>query len=127
VELLQIEAERVLALEQESLAQHVRRDERIAVPVAADPASHAQERGKLHIAPGRVHGGELVLQGGVEARQLLEEGVVVIGQAVHHLVDDLEPVAAQDAGLPQGEDRPAQGFLAHGLLVGGQLLPVALG
>ena len=35
-------------------AQGFRRDEGIAIAVAADPASHAEEGGQLGIAPGRV-------------------------------------------------------------------------
>ena len=80
-------------------------DEGVAVAVAADPAAHAQEGRQLGAVPGRVAVGELVLEGGVEARQLAQEGVVVIREAVRHLVDHLEPGAAQDAGLPEGQDR----------------------
>jgi hypothetical protein len=74
----QIKAERMTALEQQSLAQGVRSDEGIAIPIAADPASHAQERWQLQICPGRIHVGELILQGSVEARQFSKERVIVI-------------------------------------------------
>ena len=57
----------------------VLRDEGIAVAVAADPAAHAQERGQLGTGPGRVGRGEQVLEPRIEARQLAQEGVVVIG------------------------------------------------
>ena len=82
------------------LAQHLRRDEGIAVAVAADPASHAQERGQLEAVPGGIGRGELVFERRVEARQLAQEGVVVVGEAVRYLVEDLEPGPAQDVGLP---------------------------
>ena len=124
MELVQIEAERMLALQQQGLTQCIRRHEGIAVAIAADPAPHAQEGRNLHIAPGGIHGRELVLQGGVNVRQFLEEGIVVIGQAVRDLVDHFQPVPAQNARLPEREDGAAQGFLTRRLLLRCQALTV---
>jgi hypothetical protein len=54
VELFEMVAQRPLALQGERLARDVGRDEGIAVPVAADPAAHAQERRHGNVPPGRV-------------------------------------------------------------------------
>ena len=75
----------------------------------------------------RVRRRQLVLQRRIEARDLLEKRVVVIRQAVHHLVDDLETVATQNAGLPQRQDRAPEFLLAVVHLRGGEVLSVALG
>ena len=48
-------------------------------------------------------GVEPVLDRAVEARQLAEERIVVIGEAVRDLVDHLEPRLAQHVGAPQDE------------------------
>jgi hypothetical protein len=127
VQLVEVVREGPLALELQGLREHVGGHEGVAVAVAADPAAHAQEGRQLGAVPGGVAGGELVLEGGVEARQLGQEGVVVIREAVHDLVDHLEAGAAQDAGLPEGQDGAAQAFLVDALLLGRQADAVALG
>src|SRR5215211_7609594 len=121
MEFLQIEAERVLALQQQSLSQRVGRHEGVAIAVAADPAPHAQEGGNFHRSPGGIHGCELIFQGGINPRQLLEEGVVVIGEAVHDLVNHLEPVTPQDARLPESENGAAKSLLAGYFLLWGEM------
>ena len=77
MQLLEIEAQRAGALPARGLTQHVGRDERVAVAIAADPAAHAQEGRNLWIVPGRVKRRERVLEGRVEARQFPQEGLVV--------------------------------------------------
>ena len=88
-------------------AQYGLGDERVAVAVAADPAAHAQKRRQ---AVGQRHASlrQLGFEIGIEPRQLDEEGVVVIGEPVSDLVDHPQPGAAQEIGLPQGQDRAAQ-------------------
>ena len=53
----------------------------------------------------RVERVERVLDRAIEPRQLAEERVVVIGEAVGDLVDDLEPRLAQHVGAPEDEHR----------------------
>ena len=88
--------------------RHVGRDEGIAVAVAADPAPHAQEGRHVEVAPGRVDAAQAILEVGVEDRQRVQEGVVVVGETVGDLVDDPQTRAAHQAGLPQGEHGAAQ-------------------
>ncbi len=108
MQLVEIETQRALALHGERLTRHVGRDEGIAVAVAADPAAHAQEGRHIEVAPCRIAGAQPILEIGVKLRQRVQEGVVVIGQAIGDLVDDPEALAAHQAGLPQGEHGAAQ-------------------
>ena len=108
VQFVEVETQRPLALHGERLARHVGRDEGIAVAVAADPASHAQEGRHVEVLPGRVDGAEAILEVGVEDRQRVQERMVVVGKTVGDLVDDPEARAAYQVGLPQGEHGAAQ-------------------
>jgi len=54
----------------------------------------------------------------------LQEGVVIIRQAVDDLIDDPEPVPAQDARLPQCENGPPERVLVSRLFIGGHALLV---
>ncbi len=123
---LEIEPEGSLALRAQRLAQDLGGDEGVAVAIAADPAADPQERGHLEPLPSRIDRAELVFEIGVEARQFTQERVVVIGEAVRHLVEHPEARPAQDAGLPQGEDRPAQRLAVGGQLLRGELHAIAL-
>src|SRR5436305_1585961 len=98
--LIQVEFEGALALHAQRLSQDLGCDEGIAVAVPADPASDAQERRQLEAVPGRIARSELVFQGRIEARQLAQEGVIVVGKPVSYLVYDFESASAQHAGLP---------------------------
>ena len=76
VQLLQIEVHHPARLQPQGAAHHVGRDERVAVAVAADPASHGQERGQfarraalLLVQP--------VFQRAMQPRHLMQERVVV--------------------------------------------------
>ena len=126
MQFLEIEAHGALALHGERLARDVGGDEGIAVAVAADPASHAQEGRHLDVLPGRVGGAEQALEIGVEQRQRAQEGVVVVGQPVGDLVDDAQTRAAHQAGLPQREHVAAQRPAVGGELLRRELDPVAL-
>src|SRR6266436_6541969 len=98
--LIQIELECALALHAQRLSQHLGGDEGIAVAVAADPASDAQERRQLEAVPDGIGRSELVFERRVEARQLAQKGVIVVGKPVSYLVYDFESAPAQHAGLP---------------------------
>ena len=90
---------------------HVGGDEGIAVAVAADPASHAQERGEL----ARRRFADLlepVFQRADQPRHLAQEGVIVERQAVGDLVEHGELGPAQQIGLPQRQHRAAQLLVA---------------
>src|SRR5262245_19437106 len=99
--LIQIEFERAVALHCQCLSQYPGCDEGIAVAIAADPASNAQERGYLEVLPCGIGRNELDFQRRVEARQLVQKSVVVVRQPVSDLVDDFESAPAQHTGLPQ--------------------------
>ncbi len=104
MQFIEIEIEHPLALHLDGLAQHLRVHERIAVAIAADPASHANERWELRIAPGRIDGRKTIFEIRVQARQLPEERVVVVRKPVGDLVDDRRLPASQQARLPQDQD-----------------------
>ena len=111
VQFVEIVRKGASALQPHRLVEHVGGDEGIAVAIAADPRADAQEgRNRLLPFPAadRV---ELVLDRPVEARQLAEERVVVIGKTVRHLVDHLEPRLPQHIGAPEDQDRASQPFL----------------
>src|SRR6266567_8564645 len=108
---IQIEFECALALHAQRLSQYLGCDEGIAVAVAADPASNAQERGQLEVVPGWIGRSELVFQRRVEARELAQKSVIVIGKPVSYLVYDFKSAPAQHAGLPQREHGATQGLL----------------
>ncbi len=99
VQLFQIVAQHAARLHAKRATHHVCRDERIAVAVAADPASHPQERRQLSARGG----GALVqsvLQHAMQPRHLMQEGVVVKREAVGDLVEHGELGTAQQIGLP---------------------------
>src|SRR2546421_8646859 len=100
MQLVEIEAQRAMALHAQGLTQHLGRDKGIPVAVATDPASDPQERRQLTVIPSRVDRAELVLQRCVKTRQLPKERVIVIGKAVGDLVDDGKPSSAQNVRLP---------------------------
>ena len=59
----------------ERAAHHVRGDEGIAIAVAANPASHLQERRKLLFRP--IHLVEPILQRAMQARHFVQESVII--------------------------------------------------
>ena len=118
MKLLEMMAQRALALHRKRLARHLGGDVGIAVAVAADPAAHAQE--------GRHVEAELVLEVGVEFRQRGQEGVIVVGERIGDLVEHAQAGMADQAGLPQGQDVAAQRAAIVVQLLGRELDPVAL-
>ena len=126
VQLVEIIAERPGALLPHRLVQHLGGDERIAVAVAADPRANAQERRDRPVAALVPEGIEPVLDRAIEARQLLEEGVVVIGEAVGDLVDHLQPRLAQHVGAPEDDDAAPEPLLVERQLLRIAQRPVAL-
>ena len=126
VQLVEIIAERAGALLPHRLVQHLGGDERVAVAVAADPRADAQEGRDRPLAALVPEGVEPVLDRAVEARQLLEEGVVVIGEAVGDLVDHLQPRLAQHVGAPEDDDAAPEPLLVERQLLRVAQRPVAL-
>ncbi len=66
----------------------------IAVAIAADPAAQPQKGGQT-VRKRYARTGKLLFQVGVEPRQPCKKGMIVIGEAVDHLVDDTQASAAQ--------------------------------
>src|ERR1700733_829029 len=117
VQFVQIVADRSGALQPHRLVQHVGGDERIAVPVATDPRPDAEERAdrlRPRLAGHRV---ESVLDRAVEARQLMEERIVVEREGVGDLVDDLKLRLAQEVRAPEDEHGPPKPFLVERKLI----------
>ncbi len=125
VQLFEIECHHAFALATQRPAQRLRGHERIAIAIAADPTPHAKEGRQFDILPGRIGRAESILDLPVETRQLAQEGIVVIGQAVRDLVDDLEPCVPHDARLPERQNGTTQPLLAFHLLLGRQPRAVA--
>ena len=114
MQLVEIKVTCARALHAQGLAQHLGRNERIAVAIPADPASHPQERRNLDRAVGRIDGLEIVLHCAEQTRNLVQKGVIVIGQPVRHFVEHRELGPTQHAGLPQRVNRLTQPFIAAG-------------
>ena len=124
VQLLQIEVHHPARLQPQGAAHDVGGDERIAVAVAADPASHGQERSQftrlaalLPVQP--------VFQRAMQPRHLVQERVVVERQAVGDLIQHGQLGPAQQVGLPQRQHGAAQLLVAGLDLVRRQLHPLA--
>src|SRR5262245_24621242 len=90
VQLPEIEGERPLALQPHGLTQDLRSDERIAIAIASDPAPDPKKRPQRASSRARYQT-ELILEIVVEARQLPQERVIIIGEPVHDLVNDPQP------------------------------------
>ncbi len=120
-----MEAQRAYRLQTQRLTGHRCRDEGIAVTVTPDPASQAQEGGQFGVAQSTVNRCQMILQPAVEARQLAQEGVVVVGQSVDHFVEHQQARVAQHARLPQAEHRASQSLVERVLLLGRGLAAVA--
>lgn len=104
VDLFQIKGDGPGALPAQGFLKSVGRDERVAVPVAADPAADLEERKQWPVRRFRIQRREPVLELGVEARQFLEESVFEIGHAVGHFVEHVQARLAQLVGLPQHQN-----------------------
>ena len=124
VQFFEIKAQHAARLHLQRAAHHFRGHERIAVAVAADPASHFQERRQFA-------GGcalalvQPILQRAMQPRHFVQEGVIVERQAVGDLVEHGELGPAQQIGLPQRQHRAAQLLVARLGLLRRQLDPLA--
>src|ERR1700736_5395499 len=105
---LKIAAACAIALHPEGLAQDLASHERIPVAIASDPTADPHERGHIETRPLRIDVPQLIFEFGIKTRQLAKERVVVIAEAVRHLIENSQPSRAQNAGLPQRKDSPAQ-------------------
>ena len=106
MQFVEVVFEGAAALRPQCRTQHLLDDERVAVAITADPAADAQ-KGRQAIREHDVLAGELRFEVAVETWQLGEERIIVIGEAVGHLIDHAQPRTAQQIGLPQGQHRAA--------------------
>ena len=127
MQLVEVEVDDALALHLDRLTQHLGVDERIAVAVAPDPASHADEGWQLGVVPAGIDRRQPVLEVAVEPRQFAQEGVVVIRKPARDLVDHGGAAAPQQAGLPEREDGARHGGVGGAGLRRREKRTVALG
>ena len=126
VQFVEVVGERAGALAPHGFIEDLRSHVRVAVAVAADPRADAQEGRHARPAQPGAEGAERILDLAVEPRQLAEEGVVVIGEAVGDLVDHQQPLLAQHVGAPEDQHCAPQLFLDRGELGGVALSVLAL-
>ena len=103
----QVVAQRGLGLPGGGPAQRVGGDERVAVPVAADPRTRSQQRPLEQRHPGPAlpqRRAQLRVQRGHH----LEQRQLVVAQRLVDLVGQPEPRQPQQRGLPQREHRPPE-------------------
>ena len=124
MQFLEIKAQHAARLHLQRAAHHFRRHERVAVAIAADPASHPQERRQFALR-GAVALVQPVFQRAMQPRHFVQEGVVIKRQAVGDLVEHGELGAAQQVGLPQRQHRAAQLLVARRKFFRRQLDPFA--
>lgn len=104
VHLGEVVAQRQLALPAQCVLERLGGDVGVAVAVAADPLAHAQEgRDRRCVAALR----QRLLEVGVHARDLAQEGGLVVAQRVLDLVGHGELGEAQQARLPDLRDADA--------------------
>ena len=124
VKLLEVVVEHARRLHAQRPREHLGGHERVAVAVAADPRADAQERRQLDGGLARMTPREIVLECTVELRQLGHERVLVERQPIRDLVEHVELLEPQHAGLPQREHRAPDRLVVGGTLTGRQ--PVAV-
>ena len=112
VQFLEIEAQHAARLHPQRAAHHLGGDERIAVAIAADPASHPQER-RQFARRAAIALVQPVLERAMQPRHLVQEGVIVERQAVGDFVEHGELGPAQQVGLPQRQHLAAQLLVAR--------------
>ena len=125
VHLAEIVREGNRRLRADRVVEHRRGDEGIAVAVAADPRTHAEERRQPPRRVEREGGAQLRVEGCIQPGHLGQEGVAVVRQAVVDLVLHLQARQADHRRLPQLQDAALQPGLDRGSLVGGRRHPVA--
>ena len=111
MQLVEIEAQHAAGLHLQRAAHDIRGDERVAVAVAADPASHPQERRQIAMRV-VVAVVQPVLQRAMQPGHFAQEGVVVERQAVGDFVEHGQLGPAQQVGLPQRQHRAPQLLVA---------------
>ena len=123
MQFLEIKSHDAAALQPQRAAHHIGGDEGIAVAIAADPASHPQERRQPAI--GAVFLAQPIFQCAMQPRHLVQEGVVVERKPVGDFVEHGELGPAQQIGLPQGHHRAAQLLVAGRDFIRRELDPFA--
>ncbi len=111
VQFFKVESQHAARLHAQRAAHDVCRDERVAVAVAADPASHPQEGRQLR-SGGRFTLVQSIFQRAMQPWHLVQEGVVVKRKTVGDLVEYGQLGTAQQIGLPQRQHRAAQLLVA---------------
>ena len=125
VHFVEVVRERDAGLRADRIGQGLGDDERIAVAVAPDPRTHPEERGYARCrAELRT---QQALERCMQARDLDEERVAVIGEAVVDLVLHPQTGEPQHRRLPQLEHQDVQPEREVGGLVGRQRRAVAPG
>ena len=110
VQLVQIIGQQRLGGPAQRPMQRVRRDMRIAVSIAADPAPHPQETRKPLT--------QQSLPSGIQRRQYREEHVPKVGERHVDFIRDVQPFAPQGPRLPGERDLRRDAFLDQ-LTLGG--------
>ncbi len=125
VDLFEIEVHRGRGMTGERMPHHFVCDVGIAVAVAADPAAQFQET--VQRRPVVALLGQQVLDFGVQLRQLPQERVPVVRQAVLDLIVHRQPQLAQHTRLPQRQHHAAQRLFVLRQLVGRELHAISFG
>ena len=107
MQLFQIKPQHAAALHLERAAHHLGGHERVAVAIAADPASHTQERRQFFTRPVSALV-QPVLKRAMQPWHLVQEGIVVKRKTVGDLIEHGELGTTQNIGLPQRHYRAAQ-------------------
>ena len=124
VHLVEVEIERPRRLHPQRPSQDVRRHERIAVAVAADPRGDAQERRQVEPRSIRIAALQFVLEAAVQQRHLRQERLLEERQPVRHLVEHVELLESQHAGLPEREHGAADFLVVVPQFARRELTPV---
>ena len=124
MQLVEVVIQGAAALGPQCRAQYALGHKGIAVAIPADPAAQPQ-KGRQTLRERYARAGKLLFQIGVKPRQPGEKGMIVVGKAVGHLVDDTQAGAAQRIGLPQGQHGAAQRRLVRSEFSRGRSRPVA--
>src|SRR6185295_13713616 len=98
---VEVKIHRSRAMASHRVPHHVIGHKRIAVPVAADPASQFEKIGESYFA--EIPMQQQIFHLGVKLRQLMEKGVPVIRESILDLVVYRKPQLAQDSRLPKRE------------------------
>ena len=111
VQFLQIEVEDPARLQPQRAAHDIGGDERVAVAVAADPASHG-EKGRQFAGLATLLLVQPVFERAMQPRHLVQERVIIERKAVGDFVEHGELGPAQQIGLPERQHGAAQLFVA---------------